>query len=132
MRDHDHTTNPSATQVEVGQDAGSPLASLGIDEVTLVTWKQNCVVCHGTIGAGDGPQGAMTGVRNLTDPAWQASATDESIARAIREGRGRMPAFKLPEPTIQALVRLVRLFDPNRKNEAAPHAAPAPTTPSVR
>lgn len=113
--DHDHTEQPNAAQVEVRPDAGSPLAAQGLDEVTLASWKTNCVKCHGTVGAGDGPQGPMTRARDLTDGAWQASTTDEAIAAAIRNGRGRMPAFPLPEATITSLVRLVRLFDARRR-----------------
>lgn len=114
VSDHDHTTNPNATQVEVKPDAGSPLAAQGVDEVTIVTWKENCAKCHGTVGAGDGPQGPMTHARDLTSPEWQAATSDAVIAQVIREGRGRMPAFKLPDATVASLVRLVRLFDARR------------------
>ena len=37
------------------------------------------------------------------------------IAQSIRDGRGRMPAFKLPDSTLTSLVRLVRLFDARRQ-----------------
>jgi cytochrome c oxidase cbb3-type subunit 3 len=124
--DHDHTQNPGAAQVEVKPDAGSPLAVYGIDEVTVVAWERSCATCHGSSGAGDGPQGALTKARNLTDAVWQAAATDEGIADAIRNGRGMMPASKLPEPTIQSLVRLVRLLDPRRKAAHGAASAPAP------
>jgi cytochrome c oxidase cbb3-type subunit 3 len=124
--DHDHTQNPGAAQVEVKPDAKSPLAVYGIDEVTVVTWERSCASCHGSSGAGDGPQGAITKARNLTDATWQAAATDEGIADAIRNGRGMMPASKLPEPTIQSLVRLVRLLDPRRRAAQGAASAPAP------
>ncbi len=129
--DHDHTSNPSAAQVEVKQDAASPLAVYGIDEVTVVAWEQSCATCHGAQGAGDGPQGPITKARDLTDAAWHASVSDESIAQTIRNGRGMMPPSRLPEATIQSLVRLVRLLDPRRRAEieakakANPSAAPA-------
>jgi mono/diheme cytochrome c family protein len=106
--DHDHTDNPERGQVS--GDAGSPLAAQGIDDVTLVAWKQNCIRCHGSFGAGDGPQGPMTHARDLTDPSWQAAITDDGIANAIRQGRGSMPAFQLPDATVSSLVRLVRLM----------------------
>ena len=125
--DHDHTQNPGAAQVEVKPDAGSPLAVYGIDEVTVVAWERSCATCHGSSGTGDGPQGAITRARNLADATWQASATDESIAQTIRNGRGMMPPSKLPEPTIQSLVRLVRLLDPRRRADAAPSALAAPS-----
>lgn len=123
--DHDHTVNPNSTQVEVSDTSSSPLAQHGIDEVTLVTWKRNCVTCHGSVGAGDGPQGSMSGARDLRDPAWQAATSNEAIERVIREGRGRMPPFALPDSTVASLVRLVRLFDPNRQQKVAPPAASA-------
>lgn len=123
VSDHDHTSNPNATQVEVKPDAGSPLAAQGVDEVTIVTWKENCAKCHGAVGAGDGPQGPMTHARDLSSPEWQAATSDAMIAQSIRDGRGRMPAFKLPDSTIESLVRLVRLFDA-RKREAAAQGQP--------
>lgn len=124
--DHDHTTNPNTTQVEVPADGSSALASLGIDEVTIVAWKRNCASCHGLSGAGDGPQGRMTGARDLGDTAWQDATSDEAIARAIREGRGAMPAFSLPDSTVKSLVRLIRLFDPRQREKAAAAAKPKP------
>lgn len=123
VSDHDHTENPGAAQVEVQQNAPSALSVYGIDEVTVVAWERNCASCHGAQGEGNGPQGAITKARNLRDATWQAAATDESIADVIRNGRGMMPASKLPEPTIQSLVRLVRLLDPRRAAAAAAAAS---------
>jgi len=117
--DHDHTSNPEPGQVEV-TDAGSPLREQGIDDVTLAAWKQNCIRCHGQFGAGDGPQGPMTKARDLTDDAWQASVSDPEIATAIRQGKGSMPAFPLPEPTVISLTRLVRLMRVRPDAGAAP------------
>ena len=70
--------------------------------------------CHGTVGRGDGPQGPMVRASDLTRPAWQASVTDAQIAQTIRTGRGSMPAFDLPESTVNGLVRLIRLLDMSR------------------
>lgn len=114
--DHDQPENPA----QEGQvDGTNTLSSLGIDEVTLVAWRENCARCHGAMGGGDGPQGPMTHARDLSDGAWQAATSDESIAKTIREGRGMMPGFKLPDSTVSALVRLVRLFDVRRRNAPA-------------
>ena len=114
--DHDQSDNPA----QEGQvDGTNTLSSLGIDEVTLVAWRENCAKCHGAMGAGDGPQGPMTHARDLSDGTWQAATNDETIAKTIREGRGMMPAFKLPDSTVSALVRLVRLFDVRRRNAPA-------------
>jgi len=110
--DHDHTDNPNSGQVDVG-DAGQS-GMMGIDEVALAAWKQNCVPCHGIIGRGDGPKGIGVGARNLTDPAWQATITDDQIEKSLREGKGQMPKADLPESTLKQLVKLVRLLNASR------------------
>lgn len=115
--DHDHTENPNADQVQV-RDAGSSEPGHGIDDVTVVAWQQNCTNCHGALGRGDGPQGQLLHASDLSRPDWQASVTDEAIAATIRQGRGRMPAFNLPEATITRLVALVRMLDLNRMQQA--------------
>lgn len=119
--DHDHTTNPGSDQVEGGPDAGTApeLAAHGLNEVVIVAWEQNCVRCHGRFGRGDGPQGPMVHAADLTNSAWQQSAKDDDIVKVIRDGRGLMPAFPLPEPTLRALVQLVRLLG----QAATPHAS---------
>lgn len=139
--DHDHTTNPGQDQVVGGPDAGSPeLARVGLDEVTMTVWTQNCTRCHGQIGRGDGPQSAMFHATDLTNPAWQRAVSDEQIAATIKNGRGAMPPFNLPDGTIKALVRLVRLLDAGRMasaaeanadDSAAPSASTAPGSTAV-
>lgn len=130
--DHDHTTNPGAAQVAAGPDAGpSPeLAQAGLDEVTLIAWRQNCVRCHGVLGRGDGPQGRMMNATDLTSRAFQSATTDEKIAAVIKQGRGAMPPFALPDTTIASLVRLVRLLGKASLEEDAAAAASASAAPS--
>ena len=138
--DHDHTTNPGQDQVVAGPDAGPApeLAKVGLDEVTVIAWGQNCTRCHGQIGRGDGPQGPMFKAKDLTDPAWQRSVTDEQIALTIKNGRGQMPPFPLPDSTIKSLVHLVRLLDSSKirdtDSDGAPTegAAPGASAPPVR
>jgi mono/diheme cytochrome c family protein len=129
--DHDHTSEPGNDQVEVPPDGGPTpeLAAHGLDEVTIVAWQQNCTRCHGTIGRGDGPQGASLRAADLTDAAWQSSVKDDQIARTIREGRGAMPPFALPDSTITGLVHLIRLLDASRARPApAGDESPEPAT----
>jgi mono/diheme cytochrome c family protein len=110
--DHDHTTNPGTDQVEGGPDAGvaPELAAHGLNEVVIVAWEQNCVRCHGRFGHGDGPQGPMVRAADLTNQRWQATVSDDDILKVIRDGRGLMPAFPLPEPTLRMVVQLIRLL----------------------
>jgi cytochrome c oxidase cbb3-type subunit 3 len=120
--DHDHTVNPNEDQVQVS-DAGSEAANHGLDDITIVAWQQNCTSCHGALGRGDGPQGQLLHAADLSRPDWQASISDEAIAATIRQGRGRMPGFNLPEATITRLVGLIRMLDLNRMQRRA-NAAP--------
>src|SRR5690349_4381500 len=95
--DHDRDDSPKNGQV-VDPDA-APAAPAGLEDVTIVAWKQNCTQCHGDLGRGDGPRGPMLKATNLSDPTWQAAISDEQIARTIKEGKGQMPPFKLPDST---------------------------------
>lgn len=123
--DHDHTDSPSANQVVGGPDGGSPeLARHGLNEVTIMAWQQNCVRCHGRLGRGDGPQGPMTRAIDLGNPDFQRTVSDEQLLASIRDGKGLMPAFPLPEPTLKSLVQLVRLIG-KATLEAEAHAAAA-------
>ena len=122
--DHDHTENPNAEQVQV-TDAGSGDVGHGLDDVTIVAWQQNCTNCHGPLGRGDGPQGQLLHASDLSRSDWQATVSDEAIANTIRLGRGRMPAFNLPDATIQRLVALIRMLDVNRMQQAVNAAASA-------
>lgn len=130
--DHDHTDNPGSDQVQVDPNAAASAAPAGLEDVTIVAWQQNCTQCHGKLGRGDGPRGPMLKATNLSDPAWQAATSDEQIARTIKQGKGAMPPFNLPDVTIAKLVKLVRMMNLTRQAqeaaaEAADKAAAAPS-----
>jgi cytochrome c oxidase cbb3-type subunit 3 len=129
--DHDHTTNPGTDQVEGGPDAGTApeLAAHGLNEVVIVAWEQNCVRCHGRFGRGDGPQGPMVHAADLTNAKWQATVSDDDILKFIRDGRGLMPAFPLPDDTLHALVQLIRLLGQATAPAASASAAPSGSAP---
>ena len=61
-----------------------PAAAKEADEI----YKSRCSLCHGPAGKGDGPAGASLNPkpRDLGDPAWQTSATDEHIEKIILGG----------------------------------------------
>ena len=129
VSDHDHTANPNADQVQVTDAGSAEAANHGLDDVTIVAWQQNCTSCHGALGRGDGPQGQLLHAADLSRPDWQATVTDEAIASTIRTGRGKMPAFNLPDATIGRLVALIRMLDLNKMQRvvnAAGAAADAP------
>jgi mono/diheme cytochrome c family protein len=59
-------------------------------------FSDNCVLCHGEKGTGDGPGAKTIKVKpaNFTDPKLQASETDGALFWKMSNGRGPMPAWK--------------------------------------
>lgn len=114
-----------------GADAGiePELAAHGLTDVAMVAWQQDCVTCHGPFGRGNGPQGALVHAPDLSDPHWQASVTDDDIAKIIHAGRGLMPAFPMPDTTLKTLVHLVRLLTQVAQPGASASAAPGASAP---
>jgi len=57
-------------------------------------WAKNCKSCHGALGAGDGPKGAMlkTPMINFSTKEFQAQS-DGDIYYKTLFGRDEMPAF---------------------------------------
>jgi cytochrome c6 len=78
-------------------------------------WSKHCTTCHGTDGKGNTTMGKKLSIKDLTDPAFQASFTDEAAGKAIREGikspegKTKMkPISGLSDEEITQLVALVR------------------------
>jgi cbb3-type cytochrome c oxidase subunit III len=73
-------------------------------------FAKNCASCHGKDGKAKTFKAKFNHARNLTDPEWQTSVTDERIFNSITNGRGHMPAWgkKLTEAEINSLVAYVR------------------------
>ena len=73
-------------------------------------FAKNCATCHGKDGRAKTFKAKLNHARNLTDPEWQASVTDERLFNSITNGRGHMPAWgkKLTEAEINSLVAYVR------------------------
>ena len=73
-------------------------------------FAKNCATCHGKDGSAKTFKAKFNHARNLTDPEWQASVTDERLFNSITNGRGHMPAWgkKLSEEEINSLVAYVR------------------------
>jgi mono/diheme cytochrome c family protein len=80
-----------------------------------------CAMCHGVSGAGDGPAAVNLNPkpRNYTDPAWQASVTDDQIRKTILEGGQAVgkspmmpgqPQLKDQPEVLDNLVKIIRGF----------------------
>lgn len=108
--------------------------------VVMNLYNRYCVRCHGVDGRGvwDIPD-----VPDLSNAAWQASRTDDQLARLTLEGRGAvMPAFRgtftLEES--YAMARYLRSFVPGTEvsrpllppNPAPPAAPPAQSSTTTK
>jgi mono/diheme cytochrome c family protein len=91
------------------------------DEQARAMFDTICATCHGADGTGNGPAAANLNPkpRNYTDPAWQASVTDEDIKKTILlggQGVGKSPMMpgqpqlrETPE-VLDGLVKIIRGF----------------------
>lgn len=113
--------NESAEQaVEPVASAAPPVAKNPAAEAKKI-FQSTCVVCHGERGAGDGPGAAALDPkpRDFGDAEWQASVTDEHIAKVIRDGGAAVgkspimpgnPQLKGKDDVVAELVQIVRGF----------------------
>ncbi|HTL33420.1 MAG TPA: cytochrome c [Kofleriaceae bacterium] len=98
-----------------------------------------CQMCHGPDGMGNGPAAANLNPkpRNYTDPAWQASVTDDELRKTIVLGgqaTGKSasmpgnPDLKDKPEVVDELVKIVRGF----KRGDAPSGSAAPAAGSAQ
>jgi mono/diheme cytochrome c family protein len=96
-------------------------AATAIPEESRVTFESKCAMCHGSDGTGNGPAAATLDPkpRNYTDPAWQASVTDDELRAIIKFGGQAVgkspmmpgnPQLKDKPEVIDGLVAIVRSF----------------------
>jgi len=74
-------------------------------------YAAHCAACHGVDGSGNTPVGKTLKARDLRS-AEVSKLSDEEIARIVKNGKGKMPAYqgKISEADIDALVKLIRTF----------------------
>lgn len=103
-----------------GVPADKPAAT-GIPEESRITFETKCAMCHGADGTGNGPAAETLNPkpRNYTDPAWQASVTDDELRAIILLGGQAVkkspmmpgnPQLKDKPEVIDGLVAIVRSF----------------------
>jgi mono/diheme cytochrome c family protein len=98
-------------------DAETPQINTADAQEGKTIFQTRCFVCHGREGKGNGPASTGLGatVRDLTDPSWQNSTSDETIRSVIRNGGQAAggsiavaPNRDLSDAQIQSLVRYIR------------------------
>jgi mono/diheme cytochrome c family protein len=96
-------------------------ASSEIPEQAKQMFATVCATCHGMDGSGNGPaaESLTTKPRNYTDPAWQASVTDDDLRKTILlggQGVGKSPLMpgnpqlKDQPEVLDGLVKIIRGF----------------------
>ncbi|NVB78594.1 MAG: c-type cytochrome [Kofleriaceae bacterium] len=104
---------------ESGPGAKKP--AVGADDQAQKMFMTVCAMCHGSDGTGNGPaaENLNPKPRNYTDPAWQASVTDEEIKKTILlggQGVGKsasmpgQPQLKDQPEVLDGLVKIIRGF----------------------
>lgn len=83
------------------------------------TFKENCEVCHGPKGDGNGPTAKTLTIKpaNFTDAALIAKETDGSLFWKMSKGRGAMPSWEdqLSDTERWQLVMYIRTFSEKKK-----------------
>ncbi len=79
--------------ISMACDEGQPTAAASqstaaVSDAGKALYMARCSACHGATGAGDGLAAASLDPkpRDLSDPAWQSSVTDEHISQIIAQG----------------------------------------------
>lgn len=116
-------SGPSKPRTPSGTDtAGTTAAAAdGISAKAREIFGTRCAMCHGTDGTGNGPAAANLNPkpRNYTDAAWQASVTDEELAKTIVKGGQAVgksmmmpgnPDLESDPETVTGLVKIIRGF----------------------
>ncbi len=70
-------------------------------------YMQKCMICHGVNGKGNGPAADALSrpPRDFNDPElWKRQDVDQFIANTVKKGIGEMPAFKLSDDEISAII----------------------------
>lgn len=83
------------------------------------TYRDNCMLCHGEKGMGDGPGAKVLKVKpaNFTDAKMMSAETDGALFWKITTGRGPMVSWKedLSEKERWQLVSYLRKLSKNAK-----------------
>jgi mono/diheme cytochrome c family protein len=106
----------------------NPLAGQPAPERGDTLYHTNCAVCHGNIGAGDGPVGPKVAAPSLLTPRAMAY-TDGYLYSMIRYGRGVMPRYgdRIRGAVRWEVVNYVRQLQAEAKVQAATAAPPGGT-----
>jgi mono/diheme cytochrome c family protein len=78
-------------------------------------YGDNCQICHGADGQGNGPAGSALSPKpaNFTEPKFWQGDVEKKIRYTIENGHGMMPAFNLTQAKIKDIIDyLTHTFKP--------------------
>ena len=108
----DHVSRDDSARLASGNQtapvAKDAAAASAAQTLLDITWRNQCATCHGMMGRGDGPQGPMFKATDLTSAEWQGKVSDDDIKATIKNGKGKMPKFDLPDNVLAAMVVRIR------------------------
>lgn len=69
-------------------------------------FTQNCQICHGADGAGNGPASAALTPKpaDFRSPTFWKTVTRQQMEHTIKNGKGPMPAFSFSHKKIKAVL----------------------------
>ena len=114
-----HKTILISSALALGLSLGALTAQAEGDIDGAALWEQHCAKCHASDGSGNTKIGKKMKIEDYTDPAVQASFTDEEAVKITLEGftdengKEKMKPFgeKLSEDEAKAVVEHIRTFD---------------------
>lgn len=113
------TTILTGSALVLGLSLGAISAQANGDIDGAALWEQHCAKCHASDGSGNTKIGKKMQIGDYTDPAVQATFTDEEAVKITLEGytdesgKQAMKPFgdKLSEDEAKAVVEHIRTFD---------------------
>jgi mono/diheme cytochrome c family protein len=96
-------------------------------------FQRTCSGCHGPDGRGVMRLGLTKPPRDLTNPEFHASVSDDDLRRVIRVGKNQMPAFGglMGDEDLSNVIAFIRTLPPGAR-APQPSAAPTAVPPSAR
>ncbi|MGC6509054.1 MAG: c-type cytochrome [Myxococcota bacterium] len=101
-----------------GQDLQEVTDKSALEERAITIYAERCSICHGELGAGDGPTAMAMNPKptDFTQASYWSNRTDSYVIQQIKYGAPEvfMPAFpKIPEKQLEGLLELLKTFQTN-------------------
>jgi mono/diheme cytochrome c family protein len=95
-------------------------------------FQRSCSGCHGPDGRGVMRLGLTKPPRDLTNPEFQAAASDDDLRRVIRVGKNQMPAFGglMGDEDLSNVIAFIRTLAPGARSPQPSAALPPAVAPS--